>query len=508
LSFKTAPWVLCVLRLLSADRYNGKLLDMMSLDWNATINTIRESLPATQFHNWFKPVEFVRADESSVVLSVPSRFHEEWLRNHYQDQITDAIRQQCGTEVQLEFQVLVREENWEASHSPAALKQENAPRTAPALATSTAASLPQPTWIGPVEGVSDLLPFEESAAVENLALAAAPVLPPFHHDYFELSYNHVAYQCAQMFIDGKDLQLNPLILHAGVGMGKSHLLSLVGERIYRKNPTLRVRYTSTESFFHEYVRHLKTNELFQFKKLYTDQTDVLLFDDAQALSGKLKIQEALLHIFNEIIARGGRLAFTTTVAPQKLENFIEPLRSRLLSGLTAEVKPLGHEEKTQLLERLAHHNQIAIEPEALRSLADRGQKDVRELIGSLLRAHLQSKLENAPLNCEFLAHQPCTVQPKQNNVTLQEIIGLVEHNMGVSRVDLASKSRKGNITWARQVAMYLARSFTLLSLEEIGRNFGRDHATVIHAFQKVSDTIAEHPTRKYEVEFLKKKLEK
>jgi chromosomal replication initiator protein len=483
---------------------------MVSLDWNSTLNAIRESLPATQFHNWFKPVEFLRADNTSVVLGVPSRFHEEWLRNHYQNQITEAIKQQCGTDVQLEFEVLVREENREASNSAADLK---AVGSAPALAArdqgkgqqTTVAGVPQ--WVP--AGASPepfLLPFAESPAPTPSPLAEPPALPAFHHDYYELGFNHVAYQCAQMFIEGRDLQLNPLIVHAGIGMGKSHLLALVGEQIYRKDPSLRIRFTSTDSFFHEYVRHLKTGDLFQFKKLYTDQTDVLLFDDVQNLSGKMKIQEALLHIFNDMLARGGRIAFSTSVAPNRLENFLEPLKSRLLSGLTAEIKPMLFDEKVQLLDCLADHNQIPMDPTAVRALADRGQKDVRELMGSLLRAHLQSKLESRPLDCSFLAQQPCAEQPK-HNVTLQEIIGLVEHNLGVSRNDLASKSRKGNITWARQVAMYLARSYTLLSLEEIGRTFGRDHATVIHAFQKVVDTIAEHPTRKYEVQFLKKRLE-
>lgn len=496
---------------------------MVSLDWNATINAIRESLPPTQFHNWFKPVEFLRADSTSVVLGVPSRFHEEWLRNHYQDQITHAIKQQCGTEVQLEFEIRVREENWEASNSPAEIRPGSlpmpgtlslVPSLGPAGNTAAEQTVATAQWM-PANTDGNFLPFTENPAAIVIAnptlgpavtVAQPPALPPFHHDYYELEFNHVAYQCAQMFCEGSDLHINPLVIQAGVGMGKSHLLALVGERLYRQNPSLRIRYTSTDSFFHEYVRHLKTNDLFQFKKVYTDQTDVLLFDDVQVLSGKMKIQETLLHIFNDIIARGGRIAFTTTVAPNQLTEFLEPLKSRLLSGVTAEVKSLTYEEKADLLTSLARHNQIHMEPQAVRGLADRGQKDVRELMGSLLRAHLQSKLENRVLDCEFLSEQPCAEQPKQN-VTLSEIIGLVEHSMGVSREDLASKSRKGNITWARQVAMYLARTYTLLSLQEIGSQFGRDHATVIHAFQKVVDTIAEHPTRKYEVQFLKKKLD-
>jgi chromosomal replication initiator protein len=252
---------------------------------------------------------------------------------------------------------------------------------------------------------------------------------------------------------------------------------------------------------------MKSNDLMAFKKIYTQETDILLFDDVHSLENRIKTQEVLLHVFNDIVARGGRIAFTTTVTPQRLNGFIDPLKSRLTSGVTAEIKPLSFEEKVEVLGRFAAHNQIPIEGPALRSLADRGQKDIRELIGTLLRLHLQSKLENRAFSEAFVAEEAIGYEAPREAVTMAEIVSLVEHHLGVPRTELVSKSRKGATTWARQVAMYLARTGTLLSLEEIGKTFDRDHATVIHAFERVKETISSQPTRKYEVEYLKRKLQ-
>jgi len=465
-------------------RYKGSFVESMpQLDWNATISSIREALPQTQFQNWFEPLTFIRCDERSVVLGVPSRFHEEWLRNNYGPHLVQAIREQCGTELQLEFEVLVREENVEASKS---IKAINAP------------SRPNLRIVEKIEDAE-----EEEAA----PLAPPPNLPAFTNAFLQSDYNHIAFQCARIFGEGKDSQINPLIILASVGMGKTHLLSDIGRQIHSATPTLNIRYTNAESFTAELVQSIKTDSSPRFKKKYREDTDVLLFDDVQLLSRRMRTQEELLHVFNEIIGRGGRVAFTTSIPPHRMQDFIEPLKSRLLSGVIAEIKPPAFEEKVELLKKICAQNTISVEEPVLRSLADKGQRDVRELIGSLLRLHLQARLENRSLDNEFLATEGWVKAPQKEAITLEEIVGLVEHTFGVSRVELMSKSRKSQTTWARQVAMYLARHYTLLPLEEIGKTFGRDHATVIHAFQKVTEEMANHPTRRYEVEFLKQKLQ-
>ncbi len=462
---------------------------MPQLDWNATINAIRESLPQTQFQNWLKPLTLVRYDDTSAVIGVPSRFHEEWVKSHYSHQLSKAIQAQCGSELQLEFEVLVMDENLEASLS--------APPTTGRPALRIVDNRIHQGEQGPERQ-------EENLQREPLRLE--PNVPSFSHPFFEFGFNHLAYQCVQLLVEGS-VPLNPLVIQAGVGMGKTHLLSEIARRLNAINPGLRIRYTSAEPFTAEMVNSFKTNTSVEFKRKYREETDVLLFDDLPGLSRRIRTQEELVYCFNEIIGRGGRVVFTSTIAPQRFEDFIDPLQSRVNAGVLAEVKFPTFEERVQILNKMAEHNRMIVEPTILNSLADKGQKDIRELIGTLLRVHLQAKLENKPLDTDFLTREGWAVEAKRESITMDEIIGLVEHNYGVSRMEFTSKSRKSETVWARQVAMYLARHYTLLPLEEIGKSFGRDHATVIHAFQKVTETMESHPTRRYEVEFLKQKLQ-
>lgn len=463
---------------------------MPELDWNATINAIRETLPQAQFQNWFKPLRLIRCDDRSVVVGVPNRFHEEWVKHHYSEKLSEAIRNQCGTELQLEFEILLREENHEASQSH--LPPPPAPSARPSLRVVST----DPDEIGALSA-SPAAPQEP---------APRPSFPSFPDPFLEFEFNSVAVQCANLFVAGQELALNPLILLGGVGMGKTHLLAEIGTKLHARSPRARIRYVTAENFTNEFVQSFKSGDTYLLKKRYAEETDCLLFDGIHGLSKRLKTQEELLHVFNEITSRGGKICFTTTVAPHLLEGFIEPLRSRILAGVVAEIRPPTFEQKVELLGKKCARDQINMDSTVLRSLAAQGHNDVRELLGAVVRLHLQARLENRQVDHEFLARKAWPQEARKETLTLEEIISLVEHNFGVRRADLVSKSRKGCIAWARQVAMYLARHYTMLSLEEIGKHFGRDHATVIHAFQKVKEIMESQPTRRYEVEFLEEKI--
>jgi len=456
---------------------------MYPFDWNAAISTLRETVPQTQFENWLMPVSLVRHTERSIVLGVPSRFHEEWVKANYARHIQQAIRKQCGTEIQLEFEIIAQA-NREASRA--------FPTVLPLL--------PPPPPSRPVLRVVD-----NAGSKAPPPRPESPNLPVFNHALIELPFNQMTLQLGGIFVRERHPLVNPLYVFAGVGMGKTHLLAHLGQCILAARPGTRVKYTNAESFTAEMVRSIKSDDALGFKRRYGEETDCLLFDDLQGIKGRIKTQETLLHIFNDIVNRGGRVAFASSVTPDRLEEFLEPLKSRLVAGVMGEIHPTSLEDRTQLLARMCEFHRISIEGPALRTLASQPHRDVRTLVGSLLRIHLQATIEKRTVDSEYVTGTRLQEPPKEA-VTLEEIIALVEHNFGVSRTDMISKSRKGATTWARQVAMYLARHHTLLPLEEIGKTFGRDHATVIHAFQKVRETIETHPTRKYEVEFLKRKI--
>lgn len=468
---------------------------MLQLDWNATKEALRVSMPVLQFKNWLKPVQLIRLNERTVVLGVPSHFHEQWIRSHYSEKLQGAIKGQCGSDLQLEFEIIAQQ-NAEAAEEPAEVESDFATTLRPRLHI--------------VESEED----SESAEVDadDDGATVQPNLPIFSRPFFESEYNRVAYRYAEMFAKSDHCQFNPLIIFGGVGMGKTHLLTHIGQLIQSHHPRVRVRYTNFDLFSVEYVDavrfHDNNTALANFRRKYRYHTDVLLFDDLQGMASRKKSQEELVHVFNEITARGGRIVFTSSMVPHRIDGLSEPLKSRICAGVIGEIKYPAYEERVGLLNDVARHESITVDPLVIRTLAGQGQRDVRELLGLLVRVHTWSQVNERPVDHQFLAEEGLISETRKETVSLDEIISLVEHHLGTPRSVLASKSRKESANWARQVAMYLARQYTLLPLEEIGKAFGRDHATVFHGCQKVTEKIKDYPGQRYEVEFLEQRLRK
>lgn len=464
---------------------------MSYLDWHATLKTIQEEVAQVHFQNVLLPLQLIDIDDKSVRLGVLSNFHADRVQS-FTSVIKKAIHKQTGSDLQLEFEVLIREANELASRS-----------------SGTAPTPAQSTFVPPVSLKVLQKPLHiEEAVPQELFETVEPNYPSFSNEFFICAFNQVAYQFGLLFAEKRDSNIQTLTVVSQVGMGKTHLLSEIGKAIHKKNPSLRIRYTHAEAFTGEMYQSFQSNhDSFAFKRKYRHETDVLLFDDLHLLTKRTKSQEELVHIYNEITSNGGRVLFTSSVPIHKLEEFSVPLRSRLSSSVIAEIRHPSFEERVEMLSKAAASNQMEVETPVLRILAEKGNSDVRGLIGTLIRIHLQSQLENKTLNASYLSEEGLMREIKREAVTMEEIVALVEYNFGISREELGSKSRKGNVAWARQVAMYLARRFTQLSLEQIGKNFGRDHATVCHADEKVKEAMKEQPSKRYEVEFLQKKLQ-
>ncbi len=463
---------------------------MQHLDWTATLNSIRDSVPRAQFLSWIEPLEFIQSDETSVRLGVPSRLHEEMLKNqfkHLQQHLQIAIQKQTGSPVQLEFEVLAKT-NVEASYST------EAPPPAPA-------PIPARPQLRVIEGSLSTPPVEDVPEVIRRPLYPKPTSP-----FFSVASNQMALRVAELMVQGDDPNLGSVVFTAGIGMGKTHLLSTIGALFEKRHPRLRVRYTNSESFTAEMIQSFKDNSTHLFKKKYREDTDVLLFDDIQELAGREKTQEQILHIFNELLTLGRRIVFTSNIPIQRLGKMIDPLRSRLLGLMSVEIGSPLVAERLELLTLACEHNKMVVDGAVLRHLAENGSQDIRGLLGSLVRLHMTSTLENKALDADYVIRQNCLPQTARSPVSIDEIISLVELNFGVTREELSKKGRKSNIAWARQVAMYLARHMTYLPLEEIGAVFGRDHATVLYSYEKVAEGIKTHRDVQLQLEYLLERL--
>ena len=490
---------------------------MHTLDWNNMLSHLEQNGRGAAVRSWFSQVEVVKLSESTLHLRVPSRFHGEWIQKNYVTSLRSAVLEQLGKEFQqLQFEV--------QSSVPAPFERQ--PQL-PAPALSARLSLPAPPSVPPEPSREQTSPNRHpltypASPHQNLSSPShAPALPSslptvprydtlplpqFSTDFQILGFNQLAFDCASLFSkNDPQVASQPFVVTGAVGMGKSHLLTVLANKMATRFKGARIRYTHADAFTNEMFYALKSDKMFEFKAKYRTHTDCLLFDDVQELTKRTKTQEELVYVINEITARGGKVAFSSRVSPHRLEGFVEPLRSRLASGIVAEIRPPNFKERLGLLEKVASAQGLEASGDLVYGLAQQGCQDLRSLIGALLRLHLRRKLSQHGGTEEPHALIPSAglLMPK---VTVAQIMNLVGNQYKLEPGEFLSKSRKSKTAWARHVAMYLCRKHTEASLDEIGHSFGRDHATVVFAFQKVEATMESSSDKRNEIAFLKEKL--
>lgn len=311
---------------------------------------------------------------------------------------------------------------------------------------------------------------------------------------------------------GDSVMFNPLYIHAGVGLGKTHLLHAVtwagnagGER--------KVLYLTAEKFMYGFVSALKTHTALAFKEALRG-IDVLVIDDLQFLQGK-NIQAEFCHTLNALIDAGRQVVIAADRPPTDLENLDDRVRSRLAGGLVVEMGPLGEELRLEILKgRIAaaksHHESFTVPDEVVEFIAKSVTHNGRDLEGALNRLLAHSKLTGQPVTLEMAEREVRDlIRPQEpKRVKIEDIQRIVARQYNVSRSDLLSSRRTANVVRPRQVAMYLAKTLTLRSLPEIGRRFGgRDHTTVLHAVRKIEGLVGTDSALADEIELLKRQLQ-
>ena len=310
--------------------------------------------------------------------------------------------------------------------------------------------------------------------------------------------NRFARTVALAVAEGTGQEFNPLCIYGGSGLGKTHLLNAIGNYALVKDPTLKVRYVNSEEFTNEFIEALQTpaqsqNRIAKFNRRYRE-VDVLLIDDIQFLGGKEATLEQFFHTFNALHQANKRIVIASDVAPKNLKGFEARLISRFDSGLTVDVKPPDLETRIAILRMMASMNGTSTPNDVLNLIAERFTENIRELEGALIRVSAVASLSSQPVT-RALAEQ--TLQDfftTDVEIKPTDIIGQTAKYFHLTFDDIVGRARTKNIALARQVAMYLAREMTSMSLVDIGEVFGgRDHTTVMHAYTRVSDDMQEKP---------------
>jgi chromosomal replication initiator protein len=465
--------------------------------WQRVKHQLRSELGEDIFSSWFGRMEFESVEKQAVRLSVPTRFLRKWIQSHYGDRVLAKWQVEEPTISRLELSV----------------------RTATIRPPVAKPKLPEPqTLVREMRQVNgdaaEMRPSIPFMSVHE-ALGGSPLDPRLTFDTFIVGRsNTVAHAAARQVATGRrgeSLMFNPLYIHAGVGLGKTHLLQATawaGNSGDRK-----VLYLTAERFMYGFVSALKTQTTLAFKEALR-AIEVLVIDDLQFLQGR-STQAEFCHTLNALIDAGRQVVIASDRAPSDLESLDDRVRSRLAGGLVVEIGSLGEELRLEILKnRIAaarsHHPGFEVPMPVLIFIAKSVTHNGRDLEGAVNRLLAHNKLSGQPVTLEMAEREMRdlirTAEPKR--VRIEDIQRVVAHQYNVSRSDLLSSRRTANVVRPRQVAMYLAKILTLRSLPEIGRRFGgRDHTTVLHAVRKIEALANNDQALAEEIEALKRQLQ-
>jgi len=474
--------------------------------WARVKRRLRAELGEDVFASWFARLELLDVSGSTARLTVPTRFLKSWIESHYLDRVLNTFRSEVEEVSRIDVSV----------RGPAAARPAVAP-SAPkaAMAPSPLARLQAAGSGMQAQGESDA---EVSAPARPEGgsgdLNGAPLDNRLTFASFVVGRSNALAHAAGERVarhDGQGALYNPLYLHAGVGLGKTHLLHAIGHAA--RDSGRRVIYLTADRFMYGFVNALKTQNALAFKERLR-AIDLLILDDVQFIQGK-SIQAEFGHTINALIDAGRQVVVASDRPPTELEALEERVRSRLAGGLVVEIGTLDEQLRTSILSaRLAavqvSHPSFEVSPTVATYVARAITANGRDLEGAVNRLLAHATLTGAAVTMETAeaAIRDLVKNREPKRIKIEDIQKLVASRYNVSRSDILSERRTAAVVKPRQIAMYLSKVLTLRSLPEIGRRFGgRDHTTVLHAVRKIDKLIGEDNVLNDEVELLKRMLQ-
>jgi chromosomal replication initiator protein len=454
--------------------------------WNDCSVALRSQVSEATWKAWFSGIRPVAVANGALVLSVPNAVVRERLEGRFSALLHDALHDASGKDYPVRFDVEVAE----------APPGYDAPTTAASGPGHGGGLAPDDFSSSDRQGQSSRPTGGTiTNAARGTASADAPFNPRYTFDAFVIGpSNRFAHAAALSVAEAPARSYNPLFVYGSAGLGKTHLLQAIGNYVHENFPRLRVRYVSTETFMNEFVETLRAkDDMGAFRRRYRE-CDVLLIDDVQFMDRKESLQEELFHTFNSLYGASKQIVLTSDRPPKAIATLEDRLRSRLLSGLTTDIQPPELETRIAILRTKAEHEGAVVSDEVLDFIASNVRDNIRELEGALIRVTAFASLNRQPLTREtaetVLADMVAASQPRQ--ITAGQILETSAKHFGFTLEDLCGPSRRRPLVMARQIAMYLFRDLTDYSYPAIGREFGgRDHTTVIHAYDKISGLMKE-----------------
>lgn len=431
--------------------------------WQKSLQLLKSETTDISYNTWIKPIEPISMDSHTIVLGVLTEFNRGILESRYTDLIKNTIIDITKREYAIRFITTAEGDN----------------------------------------------PYEAPKAPANEESTASILNPKYTFDTFVIGNgNRFAHAGALAAAEAPAKAYNPFFIYGGVGLGKTHLMHAIGHYILSQNPQSKVLYVSSEKFTNELINAIKDDKNEAFRSKYRN-IDVLLVDDIQFIAGKERTQEEFFHTFNALYEANKQIVITSDKAPKEIHTLEERLRSRFEWGLIADIQAPDLETRIAILRKKAQLENLKVNDDVMLFIADKVASNIRELEGALNRVIAYSSLTDKEITVDQAqdALKEILNSNKIKIINSTVIQGAVARYFDMKADEFKSKKRNRDVSYPRQIAMYLCRELTDLSLPKIGEEFGgRDHTTVIHACEKIGNDIKSSGDTKRMIDELTKNI--
>ncbi|ABK62135.1 MULTISPECIES: chromosomal replication initiator protein DnaA [Clostridium] len=437
--------------------------------WTKTLNIIKGELTEVSFNTWIKSISPISMNENTIKLEVPNDFTRGILESRYKDLIINAIKLITSKKYNIEFSI-------------------------------TSEEIFNNQQLKPKSSNDNIVVNDEMTSILN---------PKYTFDSFVIgNSNRFAHAASLAVAESPAKAYNPLFIYGGVGLGKTHLMHAIGHYILQNTPNAKVVYVSSEKFTNELINSIKDDKNEEFRNKYRN-VDVLLIDDIQFIAGKERTQEEFFHTFNALYEADKQIILSSDRPPKEIPTLEDRLRSRFEWGLIADIQAPDFETRIAILKKKADVENLDIPNEVMVYIATKIKSNIRELEGALIRIVAYSSLTNREISVDLAAEALKDIISSEQNkqITIELIQDIVCNYFNLKIQELKSSRRTRNIAFPRQIAMYLSRKLTDMSLPKIGEEFGgRDHTTVIHAYEKISNILKKDESLRNVIDDLNKKI--
>ena len=434
-------------------------MDVFAL-WRSVCSKLSSEYGEDVFKSWISPLSVELRHGTVLSIIAPNKFLLDWVSNNYASDIKDAVNSETSEIEEIEFRL--KSENDSDNYKQSELDIQ-----------------------------SDL--DDQNSVVSSFNAELAGMLDPrlTFENFVVGKSNEFAYAAAMRVAESDTAEFNPLFIYGGVGLGKTHLLNAIAWHIIHTKPDRKVIYLSAEKFMYEFIKAVRFKNTMDFKEQFRS-VDVLMIDDIQFICGKESTQEEFFHTFNALVDKNRQVIISADSSPSDLDGMEERMKSRLGWGLVADVHPTNYELRLGILQHKASTLDYQVPKRVLEFIAQKVTSNVRELEGALNRVVAKAMLTHKEITLEMTTDiLSDIIRANDRKVTVEDIQKKVAEHFSIRISDMYSDKRSKNIARPRQIAMYLSKKLTTLSLPDIGRKFGgRDHTTVIHAVKKVEELIS------------------